>query len=98
MSPWRFSRPTAIPGNGLAMALQGADLAVEPLAAYSAGNAGWTQTAMAIQTAQRSQFRRRLALASLLHPFFIERRRPRCLAAVVGSGLVPFSAFYAALR
>jgi 2-polyprenyl-6-methoxyphenol hydroxylase-like FAD-dependent oxidoreductase len=85
-------------GNGLAMALQGAGLAVGPLLAYSAGEAGWAETARAIQAAQRSQFRRRLALSSLLHPFFIERRRQRCLAAVVGSGLVPFSAFYAALR
>ncbi len=85
-------------GNGLAMALQGAGLAVDPLLAYSAGEAGWAETARAIGSAQRSRFRRRLALASLLHPFFIERRRQRCLAAVVGSGLVPFSAFYAALR
>lgn len=85
-------------GNGLAMALQGAGLAVEPLHRYSEGRAGWAETARAIESAQRSQFRRRLALASLLHPFFIERRRQRCLAAVVGSGIVPFSAFYAALR
>jgi menaquinone-9 beta-reductase len=85
-------------GNGLAMALQGAGLAVEPLAAYASGVASWAETASAIESSQRSQFRRRLALASLLHPFFIERRRQRCLAAIVGSGLVPFSAFYAALR
>lgn len=85
-------------GNGLAMALQGAGLAVEPLSAYSAGDMGWAEAARAIESSQKSRFRRRLALASLLHPFFIEPRRQRCLAAIVGSGLVPFTAFYAALH
>lgn len=85
-------------GNGLAMAIQGAGMAVGPLAAYSAGDMGWADAARAIESSQKSQFRRRLALASLLHPFFLEPIRQRCLAAVVGSGLVPFSAFYTALR
>jgi hypothetical protein len=80
------------------MAIQGAGMAVGPLAAYSAGDMGWADAARAIESSQKSQFRRRLALASLLHPFFLEPIRQRCLAAVVGSGLVPFSAFYTALR
>jgi 2-polyprenyl-6-methoxyphenol hydroxylase-like FAD-dependent oxidoreductase len=85
-------------GNGLAMALQGAGLAVEPLVAYAHGGVTWEATATRIASAQRSRFRRRLALAALIHPFFLERRRQSCLAAVVGSGLVPFGVFYAALR
>jgi menaquinone-9 beta-reductase len=85
-------------GNGLAMALQGAGLAVAPLLAYASGEAGWEETAQRIASAQRARFSRRLALAALIHPFFLERRRQSLLAAVVGSGLVPFSLFYAALR
>jgi len=85
-------------GNGLAMALQGAAMAVEPLLAYAAGDSGWGETARRIGSAQRSRFRRRLALAALLHPFFLERRRQSCLAAAVGFRLVPFGALYAALR
>jgi 2-polyprenyl-6-methoxyphenol hydroxylase-like FAD-dependent oxidoreductase len=85
-------------GNGLAMALQGAGLAVEPLVAYSSGEADWEATARRIATTQRAHFRCRLALAALLHPFFLERRRQSCLAAAVGSGLIPFGVFYAALR
>jgi flavin-dependent dehydrogenase len=84
-------------GNGLAMALQGAGLAVAPLLAYASGEAGWDETAQRIASAQRARFRRRLALAALIHPFFLERRRQSFLAAV-GSGLVPFNMFYAALR
>lgn len=85
-------------GNGLAMALQGADLAVEPLRAYSCRLASWADSIRTIAAAQRRRFRRRLMLASLLHPFLLESRRQALLAALVGSRLVPFRAFYAALR
>jgi len=85
-------------GNGLAMALQGAAMAVEPLLAYACGDAGWEEAAGRIASSQRARFRRRLALAALMHPFFLERRRQTWLAAAVGSQLIPFSAFYAALR
>jgi len=85
-------------GNGLAMALQGAGLAVAPLLAYASGDSGWEEAARTIASTQRARFRRRLALAALIHPFFLEPRRQACLAALVGSQIIPFGAFYAALR
>jgi menaquinone-9 beta-reductase len=85
-------------GNGLAMALQGAEIAVEPLRAYSTGRAGWDEAARQIYAAQRRRFRRRLLLAALVHPMFLKPRLQSWLAALVGARLVPFRAFYAALR
>jgi menaquinone-9 beta-reductase len=85
-------------GNGLAMALQGAELALSPLLAYARGDAGWSEAKAAVARAQRLRFRRRLMVASLLHPFFLERRRQRCLAALAGFRLIPFRALYAALH
>jgi 2-polyprenyl-6-methoxyphenol hydroxylase-like FAD-dependent oxidoreductase len=85
-------------GNGLAMALQSAAIAVNPLQAYSRGEARWADSVRAIAAAQARRFRRRLLLSSLLHPFFLERRRQSWLAALVGHNLVPFRAFYAALH
>ena len=85
-------------GNGLAMALQGADLATGPLLAYSVGRTDWGESIRAIAAAQARRFRRRLAVSSLLHPFFLERRRQSVLAALVRWRLVPFHAFYAALH
>ncbi len=85
-------------GNGLAMALQGADLAVEPLRAYASRQAGWGESIRAIAAAQRRRFRRRLMVSSLLHPFFLESRRQSMLAALVRLRLVPFRSFYAALH
>jgi menaquinone-9 beta-reductase len=85
-------------GNGLAMALQGAELALAPLRAYARGVAGWGESIRTIARSQRLRFRRRLMVASLLHPFFLERRRQEWLAALVSSRLIPFRAFYAALH
>jgi 2-polyprenyl-6-methoxyphenol hydroxylase-like FAD-dependent oxidoreductase len=85
-------------GNGLAMALQSAALAVAPLRAYCLGESGWADSARAIARAQARRFRRRLLLSSLLHPFFLERRRQSWLAVLAGHNLVPFRALYAALH
>jgi flavin-dependent dehydrogenase len=85
-------------GNGLAMALQGAELALAPLLAYARGAAGWAEAKAAVARAQRLRFRRRLMVASLLHPFFLERRRQRWLGALAGHRLIPFRALYAALH
>jgi hypothetical protein len=85
-------------GNGLAMALQGAELALGPLLAYARGAASWGDSVRAVARAQRRRFGRRLLVASLLHPFFLHRRRQGCLAALAGARLIPFRAFYAALH
>jgi len=85
-------------GNGLAMALQGAALALPVLRAYALREITWPETRRAIGQAQRKQFRRRLALARCLHPFFIKRRPQAVLAALVRRRLLPFNLLYAALR
>jgi flavin-dependent dehydrogenase len=85
-------------GNGLAMALQGAELALAPLKAYAFGEVPWEECVRRTAAAQRLRFRRRLLLAHLIHPFLLERRRQACLALLVGLRLLPFRAFYAALR
>ncbi len=85
-------------GNGLAMALQGAELALAPLLAYARRASEWGESIRMIARAQRLRFRRRLMVASLLHPFFLQRRRQECLAALVASRLMPFRALYAALH
>jgi menaquinone-9 beta-reductase len=85
-------------GNGLAMALQGAELALAPLRAYASSVAGWGESIRAVARAQKMRFRRRLMVASLVHPFFLERRRQDFLAALVSCRLIPFRAFYSALH
>lgn len=85
-------------GNGLAMALQGAEEALAPLQAYAAGTATWPEAAGALAGRQRRRFRRRLRVAALLHPFFLERRRQSLLAFLACHRLIPFGALYSILH
>jgi flavin-dependent dehydrogenase len=85
-------------GNGLAMALQGAELALPFLRSYAEGSAGWDETVLAVSRGHTKRFRRRLLLSSLLHPFFLERRRQSLLATLARSNLIPFGTFYGALH
>jgi 2-polyprenyl-6-methoxyphenol hydroxylase-like FAD-dependent oxidoreductase len=85
-------------GNGLAMALQGAELSLGPLLAYAQGRQDWEQTAATIAAEQRRRFGRRLAAAALMHPFFLEPGWQRLFALLTRARLVPFRALYALLH
>ncbi|HZZ18491.1 MAG TPA: NAD(P)-binding protein [Opitutaceae bacterium] len=85
-------------GNGLAMALQGAETALPCLLSYSSGALAWGDVVQRVSRGQRNRFRKRLRLSSFLHPFFLERRRQAVLAALARRNLIPFGAFYAVLH
>jgi 2-polyprenyl-6-methoxyphenol hydroxylase-like FAD-dependent oxidoreductase len=85
-------------GNGLAMALQGAELAVQPLCDYSRRRIGWGEAVRAIGAAQRRRFGRRLRAAALLHPFFLQPARQSVFAALVQARLIPFRTLFALLH
>jgi len=82
-------------GNGMAMALQSAELALEPLLAYARGEIGWGAATRAIATRRSRLSRVRLNFASLLHPLLLGPSRHRWLAPLVGSGILPFRLLYA---
>jgi len=71
-----------VTGNGMSMAFEAADLAIEPISAYSHGAINWTETCETIARACDRAFARRLAWAARLQrllfwaPF---RTRPTCL-------------------
>jgi menaquinone-9 beta-reductase len=85
-------------GNGMAMAFQSAELALEPLVSFAQGRAGWPATCDAIRTALRRCFRMRLASAGALHPFLLQPARQRLVAFLGRAGLLPFGPFYATLH
>ena len=53
-------------GNGMSMAFESAEMAVESLAAYSEGKLNWTQARQQIAQRCDAAFSRRLAWARLL--------------------------------
>jgi flavin-dependent dehydrogenase len=54
-------------GNGMSMALEAAELALEPLAAYSQGRTDWSEAQRAVARLCDRAFARRLAWAKWLH-------------------------------
>ena len=76
-------------GNGMAMALQSAELALDPLLAWSRGEAGWEETLRLVRDHLRRRFRRRLTAAEMLHPFMLQPSRQRWLVAGARVGMLP---------
>ena len=78
-------------GNGMSMAFQSAESALEPLLAYAQGRHSWHDTVPLIRRQQKNRFRRRLRWAGMLHPFLTTRAGQVLLACALRSGVVSFS-------
>ncbi|MEO5960102.1 MAG: hypothetical protein ABIZ49_09035 [Opitutaceae bacterium] len=85
-------------GNGMAMAFQSAEAALDPLLAFARGQSDWRYTCRATNLALRRRFRLRLASAEALHPFLLRPRRQHWLATLSRARLVPFGPLYSALH
>jgi 2-polyprenyl-6-methoxyphenol hydroxylase-like FAD-dependent oxidoreductase len=81
-------------GNGMAMALQGAAIALDPLADWSQGRAPWSDTVATINRTLRRRFRLRLASANLLHSFMLDPSRQHLLVLAIRARLLPFRPLY----
>jgi hypothetical protein len=85
-------------GNGMAMAFQSAELALEPLLAYARGDVEWSRVARTIHGRLRRRFGLRLASASALHSCLLQPGRQLWLARLNRARLVPLRPLYAALH
>lgn len=81
-------------GNGMAMAFQGAELALDPLLAWSRGKTPWEETLQTVNNRLHRCFRRRLATAAAVHPFLHAEPRQRWTEIAARSGLLPLQALY----
>lgn len=85
-------------GNGMAMAFQSAEIALDPLLAYGRGDLEWPEARRTIHRALRRRFRLRLASAGALHSFLLQPARQRWLATLNRARLLPLRPLYAALH
>jgi hypothetical protein len=85
-------------GNGMSMAFEGAETALGPLAAWSAGRLGWDDCRAAIRRGLRHRFARRLRVAGVLHPLLTSAAGRVVVAALGRAGLLPFRMLYLGLR
>jgi flavin-dependent dehydrogenase len=84
-----------ITGNGMSMAFESAQLALEPLVAYARGEANWIQTTTTIADALHRAFARRLWWAGLLHHLLFSRLSAPALELLLSSERGWHSAFAA---
>lgn len=81
-------------GNGMAMAFQSAELALDPLLAWTRGEMPWEETLRLVGDRLRRRFRRRLVAADVLHPFLHAAPRQRWLLAAARAGVLPLRPLY----
>ncbi len=81
-------------GNGMAMAFTSAALAVDPLVSWARGARSWDDTTRMIYAGLQREFRGRLASASFLHSFLLNRISQHCLANLIRARLLPITMLY----
>ena len=85
-------------GNGMSMALESSALAIEPLLAYSAGDISWEVAQTEYQRKLKSQFGKRTALASGIHPLMFSRVGRSSLKQLSKHNLLPIPYLFTQLR
>jgi len=85
-------------GNGMSMAFQAAECAIAPLVSYSRGQSSWQNAANTVRAAVRRKFRRRLAVAGLLHPILFETGGRSLLQSLASARLLPFQPMLSLIR
>lgn len=78
-------------GNGMSMAFEAAETAVPPLADYARERCSWDAARDGVRRLLRMRFRRRLAVASKLHPVLLSALGRKLLGATARCGLLPIS-------
>lgn len=78
-------------GNGMSMAFEAAECALNPLVEYAQNECSWSETRRTIQERLQIRFRRRIALAKKLHPLILNPSTQEVLAALAKPGWLPFS-------
>lgn len=85
-------------GNGMSMAFESAELALDPLVRWSSGRGEWAESAAAIARGQRRRFRRRIAVGLALHRLLLERRGRDLVERLSQLGMLPFRPILSLVR
>ncbi|NJM37249.1 MAG: NAD-binding protein [Akkermansiaceae bacterium] len=78
-------------GNGMSMAFQAAECAAANLIAWSHGEQSWIQASNSIRAAISRKFRRRLAVAQLMHPLLLHAGGRSLIQNLANFRVLPFS-------
>jgi len=85
-------------GNGMSMAFQAAECAVGPLVAWSRGGQSWQDAANTVRATVARKFKRRLAVAGVMHPVLLAGGCRSLLQCLASARLLPFQPMLALIR
>ncbi|GHC57875.1 NAD(P)/FAD-dependent oxidoreductase [Roseibacillus persicicus] len=78
-------------GNGMSMAFEAAECALQPLKSYSEGGVNWESAREQVHRKLAQRFNRRITLAKGLHRAILAPPAQEVLAAAAKPGLLPFA-------
>ncbi len=77
-------------GNGMSMAFQAAECAIEPVVSWANGRQAWSDTRLTLSKSLQNTFRRRLFAAALLHRALLHTGLRSAVGSLAETGLLPF--------
>jgi len=77
-------------GNGMSMAFQAAEAALDPLAAWARGELDWIQACNHTRSALTRRFFKRMSAAALFEPFLTRRSTTHAIATLASANALPF--------
>lgn len=77
-------------GNGMSMAFESAEMAVEPLVAFAQGRLEWDRMRESYDERLKKRFRRRLRVSRLFHPIMESQFGRDLVRGAVGARCLPF--------
>jgi flavin-dependent dehydrogenase len=83
-------------GNGMSMAFEAAEAALDPILEFAAGRISWAEAGEAAASAQRRRFARRMRVSSWLHGVIINH--PSLAGAAARCNAIPFGILLRLLR
>lgn len=85
-------------GNGMSMAFQAAEIALDPLTAWARGEVTWLQACNRTRFALTRRFVKRMSAASFFEPFLTRRAATDVVATLASSRVLPFQAALSLVR
>jgi flavin-dependent dehydrogenase len=85
-------------GNGMSMAFESAECALQPALDYAEGRKSWQEAAIEVAAAQAKRFRRRLLVASGLHKLLTTRKGLQFSTSLARRRLIPYQTILQLVR
>lgn len=85
-------------GNGMSMAFQAAECAIDPLVAWASAEKSWQDAVNTVRKAVKQRFSRRLMVASGLHSVLLDSGGRTLLQTLASTRLLPFQPMLALIR